>query len=86
LNSAFQLKKAAAVLADTYLALRASLSRVISACKVADALIDFLHGKVFETLSDLARRRRLPWRRAEDLIVISTHGGPLRLVAKAENS
>src|SRR3984893_7607615 len=36
--------------------------------------------------SDLVRRCRLPWRRAEDLIVISRHGGPLRLVAKAKNS
>src|ERR1700730_14159206 len=33
-----------------------------------------------------ARKCRLPWRRAEDLIVIPSHGGPLRLVAKAENS
>ena len=49
-------------------------------------LIDFLHGKVFDTLSDLVRSCRLPWRRAEDLIVISSHGGPLRLVAKAKNS
>jgi hypothetical protein len=30
-----------------------------------DALIDFLHGKVVETLSDLVRRCRLPGRRAK---------------------
>jgi hypothetical protein len=37
-----------------------------------DTLIDFLHGKVVETLSDLVRRCSLSWRRAENLIVVSS--------------
>ncbi len=50
-----------------------------------DALIEFLHGKVIETLSDLMRRRRFSWRRAENLIIISNHGEPPRLAVKTMN-
>jgi len=61
-------------------------SRLFAPCDFSlqgrDALIDFLHGKVVETLSDLVRRRRLSWRRAENLIVISSHANHLVLPRK----
>ena len=65
-------------------------SRLLEPCDFSvqgrDALIYFLHGKVVETLSDLVRRRRLSWRRAENLIVISSHCESPRLTAKARYS
>src|SRR5205807_4466635 len=64
-----------------------SSARLLEPCDFSlqgrDALIDCLHGKVVEALSDLVRRRRLSWRRAENLIVISSHCESPHLTAKA---
>ncbi|TPV99077.1 MAG: hypothetical protein USCAAHI_01493 [Beijerinckiaceae bacterium] len=65
-------------------------SRLLEPCDFGpqrrNALVDFPDGKVVEILSDFVRRRCLSWRRAENLIVISSHGDPPRLAAKTISS
>jgi hypothetical protein len=65
-------------------------SRLLEPCDFGpqrcDPLIDFLNGKVVKILSDLVRRRCLSRRRAENLIVISSHGEPPRRAAKIISS
>jgi hypothetical protein len=61
-------------------------SRVLKSCdfrpQCRDALVDFLHGKIVEALPNPKSRHLLSWRRAKNLIVISSHSKPPPLAMK----